>query len=105
LLLIRSLNRPEQQRLVHILHIDSPVAEPALTAALLAGWQGGLLLRHLGIPAIETDALAQQQASRHMGQQHKVSQIAEAAVLTQKAEQLTMETGLGIHEGLACEDS
>ena len=60
----------------------------------------------LGFPAIETDGLAQQQPSHHPGKQHQMTMVADPrAVLTQKAGELTVEPGMGIHEGLVwCDD-
>ena len=41
-----------------------------------------------------------QQPGNHPAQQQQVPLVAEGAVLTQEADQLTMEPGLGIHGGL-----
>jgi hypothetical protein len=53
-----------------------------------------------GFPAIETDGLAQQQPGHHPGEEHQMALIADGAVLTEKAGELTVEPGSGIHERL-----
>lgn len=56
--------------------------------------------RQHAVPSIETDGLTQQQPGDHLAQQHQVALVDELDVLTQEADQLTMEPGLGIHGGL-----
>ena len=56
--------------------------------------------RQHGVPAGETDGLAERQPGDHPPQQHQVPLVGEPAVLTQEADQLTVEWGLGIHGGL-----
>ena len=56
--------------------------------------------RQDGLPAVETDGLAEQQPGDHPAQQHQVALVGEPAVLTQQAEKLSMEPDLGIHGGL-----
>jgi len=58
-----------------------------------------------GVPADETDGLTQQQPGHHPTQEHQVALIGEPDVLTQDGDQLTMEPGLGIHEGLDWSDN
>jgi hypothetical protein len=53
--------------------------------------------RQHGLPAIETDCLAEQQSGDHPGEQHQMALIQKRAVLTQEADQLSMETGVGKH--------
>jgi hypothetical protein len=93
------LDRPQRQGSIERLNVDAAVAQPALSAPLPAGSQAVAHRQH-GVPAVETDGLAEQQPGDHPAQQHQVSLVGELAVLTQEADQLTMEPGLGIHGGL-----
>jgi hypothetical protein len=53
----------------------------------------------------ETNGLAEQQASHHPAQQRQMPLVGSRAVLTEKARQLSMEPGVGIHGGLVwCEN-
>ena len=52
------------------------------------------------LPLVKTDGLAEQQTGDHPAEQHQMALVADKAVLTQKAGELTMEPGVGIHEGL-----
>ena len=83
------------------LHINAPIAQPALSAPLPAGGEAPTQ-RQRNLPMVETDGLAQQQPAHHPGQQNQVAMVSEAAVLTEEGDQLTMEPGVGIHEGLVC---
>ncbi len=49
---------------------------------------------------VKTDGLAEQQPGDHPAQQRLVAFIADGAVLTQEAGELSMEPVVGIHEGL-----
>ncbi len=54
---------------------------------------------------VKTDGLAEQQPSHHPAQKDKVTFVADRAVLTEEACELSMEPGAGIHEGLVwCEN-
>jgi hypothetical protein len=53
--------------------------------------------RQYGLPAVETDCLAEQEPSDHLCQQHEMTLDAERAVLTQEADQLSMEPGVENH--------
>jgi hypothetical protein len=57
--------------------------------------------RQTGLPVVKTDGLAQQQPGHHPAQEHQMALIANRAVLTQEAGELTVEPGTGIDEGLA----
>jgi hypothetical protein len=52
------------------------------------------------LPAIETDGLAQQQPGHDLAQHRQVTLVRVRAVLTEKGDQLSMEPGMGIQEGL-----
>ncbi len=56
--------------------------------------------RQTGPPAIETDRFAQQQSGHHPGEEHQMTLVADGAVLTQKANQLSMQLGKGCHGDL-----
>lgn len=61
--------------------------------------------RQHGLPAVETDRLTQQQAGHHLCQQHQMTLVAERAVLTRGADQLSMEPGGGNHWVLVWSDN
>lgn len=52
--------------------------------------------------AITIDSLAEQQPSHHSAQRHQMAFVAGVAVLTAENGQLTIEPGMGIHEGSIC---
>ena len=56
--------------------------------------------RELGLPVVETDGLAEQQPRDYPVQQRQMTLVADRAVLTEKAAQLIMQLGGGIHQGL-----
>ena len=56
--------------------------------------------RHGPLPVAKADGLAEQQPSHHPAQQHPVAIVGDGAVLTENSDQLSMEPGVGIHEGL-----
>ena len=93
------LDRPDDQWAVEGLHVNAAVGQPALTAPLPTGRQA---TGHgqPGFPVVETDRLAQQQPGHHPGEEHQMALIADGAVLTQEAGELTVEPGSGIHERL-----
>ena len=93
------LDRPENQRAIERFHIDADVVQPAPTAALPAGCQA-MGQRQTRLPAIETDGFAQQQPGDHPGEEHQMALVADRAVLTQEADQLSMQLGTGCHEDL-----
>lgn len=65
----------------------------------MAEWQDGL-------PADESDGLAQQQTRHPLRQEHQMTLIKKRTVLTQQADQFSMEWGLGNHWGLVwCENT
>ena len=97
--LLPVLDRPEQQRTIERVHLDAPIAEPTPAAALPTGGQVMAELQG-SLPVTETDGLAEQQLGDHLAQQRKVPLVAGGAVLTEKGGQLSMEPGVGIHEGL-----
>ncbi len=78
---------------------NAPVAEPTAAAPLPAGRQA-TVQRDESLPLVKADGLAEEQAGDHPAQQHQVALVADRAVLTQKTGELTMEPGVGIHEGL-----
>jgi hypothetical protein len=89
---------------LHTNHASDPPGTARLTIPAdqleqaTAQWDGSL-------PLVQTDRLAQQQPGDHPGQQHQMTLVDERAVLTVKEDQLSMETGVGIHEGLVwCEN-
>lgn len=47
------------------------------------------------LPVVETGRQSVQQRSHHPAQQHRVELVGEPALLTQEADQFTMETGEG----------
>ena len=94
-----ALDRPADQRAVKALGINAAVGQPALTTSLPAGRQA-TPQRQTGLPVVKTDRLAQQQPGHHPAQEHQMPLVAGRAVLTEKAGQLTVEPGVGIHEGL-----
>jgi len=59
-----------------------------------------MVLRDGSLPLVKTDGLAQQQHGDHPAQQHQTTLIADRAMLTEDAGELSMEPGVGIHEGL-----
>ena len=93
------LHRPEHQRAVESLGINAPVAEPTAAAPLPAGRQA-TVQRDRTLPLVKTDGLTEQQTGDHPAEQHQVTFVADRAVLTEEAGELTMEPGVGIHEGL-----
>ena len=61
--------------------------------------------RQSPLPVAETDGLAEHQPRDHPAQQSQVALVTGRAVLTEKVVQPTMETDVGIHEGLDwCEE-
>ena len=94
--LLPGLNRPQKQRAVKRLRVDPPIAEPTPTAALPAGGQA-MVQRQDPLPVAKTDGLAEQQPADHPAQQHQMTLVTGRAVLTEKAGQLSMEPGVGIH--------
>ena len=98
------LHRPEHQRAIKALGVDPAIAEPTAAAALPAGRQAAVQ-RDGSLPLVKTDGLAEQQAGDHPAQQHQMAFVADRAVLMQEAGELSMEPGVGIHEGLVwCEN-
>jgi len=95
---------PDDQWAVDGFHIDPPVGEPALTAPLPAGSQA-MGERQTRLPAVETDGLAQQQPSHHPGEENQMTLVTDRTVLTQKADQLSMQLGKGCHGDLVWSDS
>ena len=93
------LDRPENQRAVEGLHVNTAVGQPALTAALPAGRQA-TVHRQPGLPATKADGFTQQEPGHHPGQKHQMALIAGRAVLTQEADQLSMQLGTGCHGDL-----
>jgi len=93
------LDRPENQRAVEGLRVNTAVGQPALTAPLPAGCQA-MGQRQTRLPAVETDGFAQQQPGHHPAQQHQMTLVADGAVLTQEADQLSMQLGTGCHGDL-----
>jgi len=92
-------HRPEHQRAIKSFGIDPPIAEPTAAAPLPAGRQAAVH-RDGSLPLVKTDGLAEQQAGDHPAEQHQMAFVADRAVLTQEAGELSMEPGVGIHEGL-----
>lgn len=93
------LDRPVNQRAIKRVNIDAAVGQPAPTAALPArGKEIGE--RQHGFPAIETDGFGQQQTGDHLGEEHQKVLVADRAVLTKEADQLTMQLGTGCREVL-----
>ena len=80
-------------------HINTVVGQPALTAALPAGRQA-MGQRQPRLPAVETDGLVQQQAGYHPGEEHQMTLVTDRTVLTQEADQLSMQLGKGCHRVL-----
>ena len=75
-----------------------------MTAALPASWQAAVQ-RNGSLPLVKTDGLAEQKARDHPAEQRQVAFVANRAMLTQEASELSMEPGVGIHEGLVwCEN-
>ena len=97
--LLPVLQGPEDQRTVERLDVDAGIAQPALTTPLPTGCQAVPQRQH-ALPAVETDRLAQQQTSHHLCQEHQMTLIKKRTVLTQQADQLSMEPGMGCHWGL-----
>jgi hypothetical protein len=97
--LLPVLVRPQQQGGIEGLNVDAAVAQLALSASLPAGGQAVAQMQQ-GVPAIETDGLAEQQPDDYPAQQHQMTLIHPLALWTQEAHQLTMEPGQGIHVGL-----
>ena len=75
-----------------------------MSAPLPAGGQAMAQRQH-GLPAVETDCLAEQEPGHHLCQQHQMTLVAERAVLTQEADQLSMEPGVGNHWVLVWSDN
>jgi hypothetical protein len=99
------LDRPKNQRAVEGFHIDTAVGQPAPRAALPAGWQA---TGHgqPGFPTIEIERLSkQQQHGHHPGKEHQMTLVTDGAVLTQEADQPSMQLGMGCHEVLVCSDT
>ena len=64
-----------------------------------------MLQRKRPLPVAKTDGLTEQQPGHHPAQQRQVTLVADGAVLTQEADQLSMQLGTGCHEGLVwCEN-
>jgi hypothetical protein len=99
-----ALDRPDDQGAVEALGIDPAIREPALTTPLPAGSQA-MPQRQMGLPVVETDRLAQQKARDHPAQHAQVALVAGGAVLTEKGDQLSMESGTGCHGDLDWSDS
>ena len=93
------LDRPEHKRAIQRFHIDAAVGQPAPAAPLPARGKA-MGQRQTGLPAIEADGFAQQQPGDHPGKEHQMALVADRAVLTQEAGELTVEPGWGIHEVL-----
>ena len=93
------LDRPENQWAVEGFHINAAIDQPALTAPLPTGRQA-VRQRQTSLPSIETDGLTEEQPGHHPGQENQVTSVAGGAVLTQEACELSMDPGVGIHEGL-----
>ena len=93
------LDGPDDQWAVEGFHIDPPVGEPALTAPLPARGKA-MRQRKPGFPAIETDRLAQQQSGHHPGEENQMTLVTDRTVLTQEADQLSMDAGRGCHGDL-----
>ena len=54
---------------------------------------------------VQANGLAEQQPGDHPAQEHQMTLIGDRAVLTEESDQLSMEPGVGIHEGLVwCEN-
>ena len=102
--LLPVLDRPENQWAIQRLNVDAAVGQPALTAALPARGQA-VPQRQTSLPAVKTDGLAQRQPSHHPGKQHQMTLVADGAVLTQKANQLSMQLGTECHGDLVWSDS
>jgi hypothetical protein len=96
--LLSVLDRPENQRVVESFHVNAAVGESALIALLPAGGQS-MGCGEPGLAVVETDGLAQQQPSHHPGQEHQMPLITDRAVLTEEADQLSMQLGAGCHGG------
>lgn len=92
------LNGPEHDRANKALGIDPCIAEPTPTATLTAGRQAAVQ-RNGSLPLVKTNGLAEQQASDHPAEQHQVTLVTDRAVLTQEAGELSMDPGVGIHNG------
>jgi len=97
--LLPLLERPEHKRAIQHLNVDATVDQPALTAALPAGRQT-TGRGQPGIAAIETNGLARRQPNHHPSKQHQMTLITDGAVLTQEADQLSMDTGRRCHRDL-----
>ena len=93
------LDRPEHKRGIQRFHIDAAAGHPALTAALPAGGQA-MGQRQTRLPTDETDRLVQQQHGHHPGEEHQMALVTDRAVLTQEADQLSMQLGTGCHGDL-----
>ncbi len=73
------LQGPVDQRSKQRLNINSHVAQPALTAPLPAGGQA-MAHGKDGLPAVETDRVAEQQSHDPPGQQQQATLIPKRAV-------------------------
>jgi len=102
--LLPMLDRTEHQRAVEGLTIDPPIAEPTTAASLPAGRQAASQ-RNGSLLLVKTNGLAEQQTGDHPAQEHQMAFVADRAVLTHEAGELSMERGVEIHEGLVwCEN-
>ena len=97
--LLPLMHRPEHQRAVEGIGLDPPIAEPTAATPLPAGRQAASQ-RNRSFPLFKTDGLAEQQAADHPAKKHQMEFVADRAVLTQEAGDLSMEPGAVIHEGL-----
>jgi len=98
-LILPLLQCPEHQRTVERLGVDAAVGEPTPAAPLPAGRQA-TVQRNGSLPLAKTDGLAEQQTGDHSAQGDQMALVANRAVLTEEACELSMEPGMGIHEGL-----
>ena len=73
------LQRPEDKLAVQRLNVNPTDAEPALTTAFPAGRHAVPQKKH-GLPAVETDGLAEQQPGHHLSQKHQMTLIGKGCV-------------------------
>jgi hypothetical protein len=86
------------------LNINPGIRQPTPAAPLPAGGQA-TAQGDGSLPLVQRDRLAEKQSGDHPAQQHQMTLVAGRAVLTEKGDQLSMEPGVGIHEGLVwCEN-
>ena len=64
-----------------------------------------MVQRDGSLPLLKTDGLAEQHSGDHPAEQHQMALVANRAVLTQKAGELSLEPGVGLHEGLVWYDN